>query len=84
MTGESYFHNLQTDPFEWATVSEMLDRWEENTPDKEAYVIREKNKTREPITFRELKENSEVIACGMLRLGLMQGDFKSQIHRDSS
>jgi fatty-acyl-CoA synthase len=75
MAGKSYIHNLQTHPFEWATVPEIMDRWAEKTPDKEAYVIREKNKTREAITFGELREKTEVIAGSMLRLGLRQGDF---------
>ncbi len=64
MTEQGYWPNK--------TFSEYLDEAVEKAPDKVAIIYQDRK-----ITFKELKEETEKLAAGLVDLGIQQGDMVS-------
>ena len=71
----SYWHSPFTKPLEWITAFDLISKWAEEIPNREAYVVQMNGQPREAVTFRELKEKTTNLAAGLLNLGLKSGDF---------
>ncbi len=59
------------------TFTEMLRKWAQTVPDREAYVFRQPpsvGRERLSITFSELDKKSSLLAAWMLEMGLRPGD----------
>ena len=70
----SYWHTPLAKPLEWLCLHQQLNKWAQETPNKEAYVVRMNGKLRESITFKELRDKAQALAAGLLVLGLKYGD----------
>ena len=67
----SYYSSKSEFPLSYATIGKTVEKAAELYGDRDAHVFQESN-TR--ITFKELKEKAENIACGLLALGFKRGD----------
>jgi len=70
----SYIHKLPTHPLEHRTPFQLLRAHTAAHPNKEAFVFRDVNKHRTPITFQEYETASQSLAKGFLEIGLKRGD----------
>jgi fatty-acyl-CoA synthase len=70
-TSISYVHGASDVPLIGATIGDLFDRVVEQFPDREALVSRHQGLR---FTYRELKEACDQFACGLMALGIEQGD----------
>lgn len=70
-TDRSYACGAGTSPLLGGCIGEMLDRSSDLYPDREALVVRHQNKR---YTYRQLSDEVELSARGLLHLGVEKGD----------
>jgi fatty-acyl-CoA synthase len=67
----SYFHGTGSFPLLGSRVGEVLNNAASSYPDNPALIVRHQNKR---YTYRELLQEVELAASGLLRLGVQKGD----------
>ncbi|XP_044732969.1 medium-chain acyl-CoA ligase ACSF2, mitochondrial-like [Chrysoperla carnea] len=67
----SYLHHVGKNPMLYKTIGDLVDEAAKRYPDRNAYVLCEENKR---ITFKELKEQTDNLAAGLLTLGFKKED----------
>jgi fatty-acyl-CoA synthase len=71
MSSASYVHGVSSQPLIGETIGRYFDAVCARAADREALVVRDQNVR---LTYGELKERVDALACGLLRLGLLPGD----------
>ena len=71
MTSESYVHGASEVPFIGDTIGAHFDRMAERFGERDALIVRHQ---RVRWTYRELKEQVDAFAAGLVALGLERGD----------
>ncbi|XP_052077609.1 medium-chain acyl-CoA ligase ACSF2, mitochondrial-like [Mytilus californianus] len=70
----SYLCNPLVEPFVYETIRDKLERYSEETPDKEAIVFYTSEFERQSLTFGNLYRKSWACAQGLIQLGIQPGD----------
>jgi len=70
----SYVHKPHTKPLEYRTPFQLLHAHVKVQPNKEAFVLRDHNKGRTSLTFKEYDSSSKLLAAAFLEIGLVHGD----------
>ena len=73
--GKSFWYSPLPTNFEWSTVPQMIDYWSKESPDKEAFVVRNHLKDRQAVTFKQLQCKIDIFAKSLIAMGLSKGDF---------
>ncbi|KAJ8027739.1 Acyl-CoA synthetase family member 2, mitochondrial [Holothuria leucospilota] len=68
---ESYYHATSEVPFLGKTIGRVLDETVEKHPERTAYVFPKDDKRR---TFREMQDEINRLAAGLLSIGVTRGD----------
>ena len=68
---QSYAHGVSSTPLIGDTIGVHFDKSAERWPDRPALIVRQQNVR---WTYRELKEQADAFAAGLLALGLAPGD----------
>jgi fatty-acyl-CoA synthase len=70
-THQSYVHGASAKPLIGATIGQFFDAACERHRDREALVVRHQDLR---LTYGELRRRVDVLACGLMRLGLAPGE----------
>src|SRR5258708_5149325 len=71
MSSSSYVHGVSSQPLIGETIGRHFDAVCARAAGREAVVVRDQGVR---LTYGELKERVDALACGLLRLGLLPGD----------